>query len=120
MASRLVQSDSLTGVQSALNGESAQAIELSVVMPCLNEADTLGTCIRKAALGIRDSGAVGEIIVADNGSTDGSIDIAREMGARLVHAKERGYGTALMTGIAAARGKFVIMGDADDSYDFEA
>ena len=93
-------------------------IELSVVMPCLNEADTLGTCIRKARLAMEQSGIVGEVIVADNGSTDASPDIARAEGARLVPVRDRGYGAALMGGIEAARGRFVIMGDADDSYDF--
>jgi glycosyltransferase involved in cell wall biosynthesis len=93
-------------------------IELSVVMPCLNEADTLGTCIRKARLGMERAGIAGEVIVADNGSTDDSPAIARAEGARVVPVAARGYGAALMGGIEAARGRFVIMGDADDSYDF--
>jgi len=92
--------------------------ELSVVMPCLNEADTLGTCIRKAQEAIAAHGIAAEIIVADNGSTDGSQEIARSGGARVVAVPERGYGNALQGGIAAARGRFVLMGDADDSYDF--
>ncbi len=92
--------------------------ELSIVMPCLNEAETIGVCIQKANVALRDNGISGEIIVADNGSTDGSQDIARRMGARVVSAAEKGYGSALMTGIAAARGEYVLMGDADDSYDF--
>lgn len=87
-------------------------------MPCLNEADTLGTCIEKAQRAFDANHIRGEIIVSDNGSTDGSQDIAKSMGARLVEAKAKGYGNALMSGIGAARGKFVIMGDADDSYDF--
>jgi glycosyltransferase involved in cell wall biosynthesis len=87
-------------------------------MPCLNEADTLEVCIRKAFLGIKKSGVEGEVIVADNGSTDGSIEIGEKLGARVVRVPEKGYGSALMGGIAAARGEFVIMGDADDSYDF--
>jgi glycosyltransferase involved in cell wall biosynthesis len=93
-------------------------IEVSVVMPCLNEADTLATCISKAQRSLAEHSIRGEIIVADNGSADGSQRIAEEMGARLVSVAEKGYGNALMGGIAAARGKYVIMGDADDSYDF--
>jgi hypothetical protein len=87
-------------------------------MPCLNEADTLATCIRKAKLGLERTGVRGEILVADNGSTDGSVEIAKAEGARVVHVKEKGYGMALRGGIHAATGKWVIMGDADDSYDF--
>lgn len=94
------------------------AIELSVVMPCLNEAETLATCVRKATDCLRRMQVVGEVIVADNGSTDGSIEIARRLGARVVEVAEPGYGAALRVGIAAARGEYVIMGDADDSYDF--
>ena len=91
---------------------------LSVVMPCLNEADTLEVCIRKALRGIELSRVDGEVIVADNGSTDGSIEIAEWLGARVVRVAAKGYGNALMGGISSARGDFVIMGDADDSYDF--
>ena len=94
------------------------AVEVSVVMPCLNEADTLATCIRKARRAFIENNIAGEVIVADNGSTDGSQDIAVREGARLIDVQARGYGNALMGGIAAARGKYVIMGDADDSYDF--
>ena len=93
-------------------------VEVSVVMPCLNEADTLETCIRKAQQAMREHGIAGEVIVADNGSSDGSQAIGLRMGARVVDVPLRGYGNALMGGIAAARGRFVIMGDADDSYDF--
>ena len=93
-------------------------IELSVVMPCLNEAETLEVCIRKAQRAMREANIAGEVIVADNGSGDGSIEIAERLGARVAHVKARGYGNALMGGIAAARGKFIVMGDADDSYDF--
>ena len=92
--------------------------EVSVVIPCLNEADTLATCIEKATSALRESGLAGEVIVADNGSSDGSPAIAESLGARVVHAKARGYGNALMDGITAARGPFIVMGDADDSYDF--
>ena len=93
-------------------------IELSIVMPCLNEAETLARCIEKAKLGIERAGVRGEILIADNGSTDGSIQIAEQLGARVVHVKEKGYGSALRGGIEAAHGKWIIMGDADDSYDF--
>jgi glycosyltransferase involved in cell wall biosynthesis len=92
--------------------------ELSVVMPCLNEARTIGICIRKAQDSFERLGIAGEVVVADNGSTDGSREIAEELGARVVPVAERGYGSALTGGIAAARGRWVIMGDADDSYDF--
>ena len=94
------------------------AVELSVVMPCLNEAETLATCIGKAQAAFEECGCTGEVIVADNGSEDGSPSIAEARGARVIHVAEKGYGNALMAGIAAARGRFVIMGDADDSYDF--
>ena len=93
-------------------------IELSVVMPCLNEADTLETCIRKATRTMEEQGIAGEVVVADNGSTDGSQEIARRCGARVVQVSARGYGSALMGGIKASRGRFVVMGDADDSYNF--
>ena len=92
--------------------------ELSVVMPCLNEAETLASCIRKAQRSFLEHGIVGEVIVADNGSTDGSQRIAADLGARLVGVDAKGYGSALMGGIAASRGRYIVMGDADDSYDF--
>jgi len=98
----------------------AAAIEVSIVMPCLNEAETLPCCIEKAQRFLRDHDIAGEIIVADNGSTDASPAIAASMGALVAHAEIRGYGSALRCGIAAARGKFIVMGDADDSYDFSA
>jgi Glycosyl transferase family 2 len=97
---------------------SADPVEVSVVMPCLNEAKTVAVCVRKAVNCLRELGVHGEVIVADNGSTDGSQELAREAGARVIHAERRGYGAALQAGIAAARGRFIIMGDADDSYDF--
>jgi len=93
-------------------------VEVSIVMPCLNEADTLRTCIEKTQKALRDSGISGEVIVADNGSTDHSVFIGTSMGARVVHVTAKGYGNALMGGIAAARGRYIVMGDADDSYDF--
>jgi hypothetical protein len=92
--------------------------ELSIVMPCLNEAETLATCIRKAQRFLAEHGVAGEVIVADNGSSDGSQQIARGLGARVVDVPERGYGSALHGGISAARGRYVILGDSDDSYDF--
>ena len=98
--------------------EEVSFVEVSVVIPCLNEADTLEACIAKAQRALCEHHISGEIIVADNGSTDGSQAIAIRMNARLVHVKAKGYGSALMGGIAAARGRFVVMGDADDSYDF--
>jgi Glycosyl transferase family 2 len=98
----------------------APEVELSIVMPCLNEAETLAVCVKKAKAFLADHGLVGEVIVADNGSTDGSQQIANALGARIVHVPARGYGAALIGGIEAAKGKFVAMGDADDSYDFGA
>ena len=97
---------------------SADSVEISIVMPCLNEADTLAVCIKKALASIDAHGISAEIIVADNGSTDGSQLIAESLGARVVPVTMRGYGSALMGGIEAARGRYILMGDADDSYDF--
>ena len=93
-------------------------LELSIVMPCLNESETLGVCLQKAFAALRTHGIAGEVIVADNGSTDGSRELAEGLGARVVAVEEKGYGCALMGGISAARGRFIVMGDADDSYDF--
>ena len=95
------------------------AIEVSVVMPCLNEAETLETCILKAQKAFRQANIAGEVIIADNGSADGSPEIAERLGAKVAHVAARGYGSALMGGIASASGKYIIMGDADASYDFE-
>lgn len=96
----------------------ADGVEFSIVIPCLNEAETLAVCVDKARLFFENNDIAGEVIVADNGSTDGSQAIARAHGARVVNIPARGYGAALMGGIKAARGRYVIMGDADDSYDF--
>lgn len=95
-------------------------LELSIVMPCLNEAETVRQCIATALEFLQRSGVCGEVVIADNGSVDGSRDIAALAGARVVAIAERGYGAALMGGIAAARGRYVVMGDADGSYDFGA
>jgi hypothetical protein len=95
-------------------------LELTILMPCLNEAETLATCIQKALGYLARSGVAGEVLIADNGSTDGSQAIARGLGARVIDVPEKGYGAALIAGIAGARGRFVIMGDSDDSYDFSA
>lgn len=92
--------------------------ELSVVMPCLNEAETLAVCIQKAQAFFEREGVSGEVVIADNGSTDGSQQIANELNARVVRVTEKGYGNALIGGITAANGTYVMMGDADDSYDF--
>jgi glycosyltransferase involved in cell wall biosynthesis len=96
----------------------ALPLELTILMPCLNEAETLAVCIRKAKGFLERAGISGEVVIADNGSTDGSQSIAEGLGARVVPIPERGYGAALIGGIRAARGRFVIMGDSDDSYDF--
>jgi len=95
-----------------------QDIVVSVVMPCLNEEETIGECVRKALEGIRLTGLPGEVIVSDNGSTDRSVEIATGLGARVVHQPERGYGNAYRAGFEAARGKYIVMGDSDDTYDF--
>jgi hypothetical protein len=92
-------------------------MELTILMPCLNEAETIETCVRKARDYLARSGIVGEVLIADNGSTDGSQRLATALGARVIPIQQRGYGAALLGGIAAARGRYIIMGDADDSYD---
>ena len=94
-------------------------MELTILMPCLNEAETIAICIKKALNFLKTSGVDGEVLISDNGSTDDSVKIAESMGARVVHAPIKGYGGALITGCKEALGKYVIMGDADDSYDFE-
>jgi glycosyltransferase involved in cell wall biosynthesis len=114
------QETSSTGqqIQTDKTAAAEDELELSIVMPCLNEAETLSTCIAKAWSALERLHVAGEIIVADNGSTDGSQEIATQMGARVIPVALKGYGSALMGGITAARGKYIIMGDADDSYDF--
>ncbi|HEY3067415.1 MAG TPA: glycosyltransferase [Methylomirabilota bacterium] len=102
----------------SIRSQSPPDVELSVVIPCLNEADTVATCVGKAMRAMREAGIKGEVIVADNGSTDGSQSLAEAAGARVVPVPTKGYGSALRGGIAAAGGRYVIMGDADDSYDF--
>ncbi len=99
---------------------SGGSIEVSIVMPCLNEAESVGECVQRALEGLRNGAAEGEVIVADNGSTDGSQEIARSLGARVVAVATKGYGAALMGGFEAARGEFIVMGDADASYDFSS
>ena len=96
------------------------SLELTILMPCLNESRTLPTCIAKARRFLAEYGVEGEVLIADNGSEDGSQQIARDCGARVVHVPVRGYGAALIAGVRAARGRYVVMGDADDSYDFLA
>jgi glycosyltransferase involved in cell wall biosynthesis len=104
--------------ESTRDATAPEELELSILMPCLNEAETLEVCINKAQESLRKNSIVGEVIIADNGSTDGSQEIATRLGARVIAVKERGYGAALLGGIDAAQGRYIIMGDADDSYDF--
>ena len=94
-----------------------EELELTILLPCLNEAETIETCIDKAMSYLAGSDVRGEVLVADNGSTDGSQQLAAAKGARVVQVRDRGYGSALRNGISAARGRYVVMGDADDSYD---
>src|ERR1035441_985439 len=92
----------------------SETFQLSILMPFLNEAENIARCIEKVKLGIQRAGVPGEILIADNGSTDGSQAIAEKLGARVVAVKEKGYGNALRGGIAAAKGKYILMGDADE------
>jgi len=116
MVERDRESNKYMAEQTNPSGE--YTLELSILMPCLNEAETLEICIQKALRSLRELDIAGEVIIADNGSTDGSQDIATRMGARVVSVAAKGYGSALMGGIIAARGVYIIMGDADDSYNF--
>ena len=93
-------------------------MELTILMPCLNEAETLEVCISKAQSFINKYNIEGEVLIADNGSADGSQSIALNSGARVINVNEKGYGNTLIKGIGGARGKYIIMGDSDDSYDF--
>jgi hypothetical protein len=105
-------------IKPAVAEAESRDVELTILMPCLNEAETIATCIDKAHGFLARAGVAGEILIADNGSSDGSVEYALARGARVIAVTERGYGAALRAGIAAARGRYVIMGDADDSYDF--
>ena len=96
-----------------------EQLELTVLIPCLNEAETVGLCVRKARESLERLGVSGEVLVADNGSEDDSARLAAAAGARVIHVPERGYGSALLAGIEAARSRFILMADADDSYDLE-
>jgi hypothetical protein len=109
--------DTIARSEEALDIVNPSSVELTILMPCLNEAETLAVCITKAQDYLARSGVAGEVLVADNGSTDGSQDIARQLGARVTSVPRPGYGAALLGGIEAARGRYIIMGDADDSYD---
>src|SRR5215471_2613691 len=107
-----------SGPSEGMASSEGQPLELSVVIPCLNEVETLGRCIEKVHETFRGHHIAGEVVVADNGSTDGSGDVAVRMGARVVQVEDKGYGCALRGGTAAARGKYIIIGDADGSHDF--
>jgi glycosyltransferase involved in cell wall biosynthesis len=118
-ASKPVQEASLFGYREASRPTSVEPhLELTILMPCLNEVRTLAACIGKARGFLARTGITGEVLVADNGSTDGSQELARSHGARVIDVLEKGYGSALIAGARAARGRYVIMGDSDDSYDF--
>src|SRR4051812_27427132 len=96
----------------------SMTLEISVVIPCLNEVETLPSCLDRVRHVFKTNSLSGEVIVADNGSTDGSSDVAAKMGAKLLHVDSRGYGNAVSAGIAAARGRYIVVGDAEGSYDF--
>ena len=105
---------------SRISQDQVSSVELTVLLPCLNEAETLAKCIAKAQVAIQKHELHAEILISDNGSTDGSQEIAERAGARVIHVPERGYGAALIAGVAAARGTYVIMADSDDSYDLSS
>ena len=107
----------VAAVPAAAHGDADAALQVSVILPCLNEAETMEACVTKALATLRGLGVRGEVVVIDNGSTDGSVEIATRCGARVVHERRRGYGSALMRGAEEARSPFIIMADADDSYD---
>lgn len=109
-----------TGVESTPGSRREARIAVSAVIPCLNEEQTLALCIQKAFLGFAELGIQGEVVVADNGSTDRSVEIARKLGARVIHERRKGYGAALLRGITEAHGEIIVMADADDSYDWTA
>jgi Glycosyl transferase family 2 len=109
---------SITNISAKLRNDAPAPLELTILMPCLDEFETISTCVRKARDFLKRTGIDGEVVVADNGSTDASVELAQAAGARVVRVADKGYGNALIGGIAAARGRFVIMADADDSYDF--
>src|SRR5713101_5801175 len=113
----LLATPSQVSKQHAPHSWEEDGLEVSVVLPCLNEADTVASCVEKALRALRQHAIAGEVIVADNGSSDGSQAIAARLGARVVPVAARGYGSALMGGIAAAKGRYILMADADDSYD---
>src|SRR5260370_36408780 len=117
MAAHMKNLDATHGSASRSSGL-VPPLEVSVVIPCLNEAKSIGLCVDKALRALAESSLRGEVVVADNGSTDGSVEVAESRGARVVHVQERGYGAALNAGIASSTGAFIVMGDADDSYDF--
>jgi hypothetical protein len=109
---------SIPTVSNDIRADVARTFELTVILPCLNERETVGICVQKAVAALQKAGIHGEVIVADNGSTDGSVELAQSAGARVVHVEHRGYGNALRGGIQEARGTYVLMADSDDSYDF--